>query len=101
MTGGNYPRAKGYRFERKVKNLLSNQGFFCVRQGKSAFPDLVVIGRDKTYLVECKVKKYISREEKEKLKEYKDKYNIIPLIAYNRNRKVVFCDLDYNNITFK
>lgn len=95
MTGGNFSRAKGYRFEQRVKHLLANQGFFCVRQGRSAFPDLVVITENKTYLIECKVNKYISKEERRKLIKYKKEYNIAPIIAYNKNGKVAFCDLDY------
>ncbi len=94
MTGGNFSRAKGYRFEQKVKHLLSSEGFFCVRQGKSAFPDLVAINK-KTYLIECKVNKYISKQEREALIDYEKKYNIIPIIAYNNNGKVEFCDLNY------
>lgn len=94
MTGGNYSRAKGYRFEQKVKHLLTNQGFFCVRQGRSVFPDLVAINK-KTYLIECKVNKYISKQEREVLLDYEKKYNIIPLIAYNNNGKVEFCSLEY------
>lgn len=95
MTGGNYSRAKGYRFEQKVKHFLIEQGFFCVRQGKSAFPDLVAITKKQVYMIECKVNKYISRQEREALVEYEKKYNIIPLIAYNDNGKVEFCDLNY------
>jgi len=95
MTGGNYSRAKGYRFEQKVKHFLITEGFFCVRQGKSAFPDLVAINKKQVYLIECKVNKYISKEERKKLIEYEKKYSIIPLIAYNDNGKVEFCDLNY------
>jgi len=95
MTGGNFSRAKGYRFEQKVKHLLSSEGFFCVRQGKSAFPDLVAINKKKVYLIECKVNKYISKQERKALLDYEKKYNIIPIIAYNNNGKVEFCDLEY------
>ena len=76
MTNKSY--AKGYRFERKVKKHFEDMGWYVVRQGKSAFPDLICIKNsgipDIVYsnfvkFVECKMNKYLSRKEKEDFKE--------------------------------
>jgi Holliday junction resolvase len=80
MTGGRSPYRKGYRFETRVRKYLESQGFLVIRQHGSAFPDLLAYPDPNGDLhlydtlgicfVECKVRKYLSREEKERFKPF-------------------------------
>ena len=96
-------KAKGSRFERKVKKMLEEKGYFVVKQSASIFPDLIVIAPFRVvYLIECKVAKYLSKEEKKRFDELK-KYGVCR-IAYpkkclhdKRKTEIVLCDLNYNN----
>ena len=66
-----------------MKKDLEKNGWYVVRQGKSAFPDLICIKKpDESWesiprefaevkFVECKMNKYLSKEEKEKIEELK------------------------------
>jgi len=104
MVGGSKPRRKGDNFERRVKKHLQELGFFCVRQPRSAFPDLIAI-RDymdftEVYFIECKMNKYISKEERTELNRLSKKFMIIPLIAYSDEREIRFCNLGYGKFTF-
>ena len=69
-------KAKGTRFERRAKKKLEDLGYYVVRnrqssfkcRGENQFPDLVAlrtIGQT-PMLIECKVAKYISKEERRK-----------------------------------
>lgn len=99
MVGGAKPRRKGDRFERQVKSFLEEQGFFCTRQPRSAFPDLIAI-KFGNYFIECKIQKYISRTERDDLKRLVSNYGGTALIAYKSNKnKISFCDLDYNEVS--
>ena len=104
MVGGSKPRKKGDNFERRVKKHLQELGFFCVRQPRSAFPDLIALryymDYIQVYFIECKMNKYTSKEEKEELNRLSQEFMIIPLIAYSENKKIRFCDLDYSEFTF-
>ena len=73
----------GYAFQNRVKKYLVKKGWNIITQPKSAFPDHLCWKlkslMHKSYeviFVECKVNKYLSRDEKEKatllLKENKD-----------------------------
>ena len=89
---------KGNTFENLVKNRLAVNGYFVVRQGRSAFPDLLAVNADKRILlIECKTNKHISNDERIRFKAL-EKYGEL-LIAYKHicdNRiMVTFCDLDY------
>lgn len=75
MSNKNY--MKGYRFEKEVQDHWENKGFHVVRQGKSAFPDLVCFkmedGEIELVIVECKAdggKGYLTPEERERAEEY-------------------------------
>lgn len=113
MTGSSY--AKGYRFERKTKKHLESKGWFVIRQGKSAFPDLIAIKNSdydsacKVRLIECKNQErpktyYLSRGEKDEFKEIKNKFPAIKCqVAYKiqdpddgRKKLIKFDDL-YEN----
>ena len=104
MKGGAAPRRKGDNFERRVKKYLQCLGFFCVRQPRSAFPDLVAIkqmlGHPINYCIECKMNKYISNDERSRLEHLGNIYFNKALIAYKGEEgKICFCDLNYDPIT--
>jgi len=89
-------KAKGSKFEREVKKALEKQGFFISKQSASRFPDLIGISPSQTiYFIECKVNKYISSTEKEKLLTQNYAY---PLVAYptieNRKKVINFKTVD-------
>lgn len=79
---------KGYRFERKVKKFLEEKGYFVIRQGKSSFPDLIAIKNKKVIFVECKINKYLSKKEKIKAEEIKEKTKYPFIVFYESNRKI-------------
>lgn len=56
--------AKGYRFEKRVQKHIQAGGWLVFRQGKSAFPDLICIKDGVLVFVECKMNKYLSKNEK-------------------------------------
>lgn len=69
----------GYSFERRVKNYFEERGCLVFRQGKSKFPDLIVIERPapgnyypNVIFVECKVNGYLNKEEKDKFEKMHD-----------------------------
>jgi Holliday junction resolvase len=86
-------RKKGDNFERKVKKYFQSLNFFVVRQSASAFPDLIVINSKVVYFIECKMNKYISKEEKQELIRLSNLGNC--LICYNEKGKIRFCDIYY------
>lgn len=68
MSGGRRPYKIGYAWECLVRKRLEERGYLVFRRHQSAFPDLICIPhRDKpqhVFFVECKKKKYLSKEEK-------------------------------------
>jgi len=56
MTGNHY--ARGARFERQLKHLLEQKGFYVIRAGKSGgdgvSPDLIALSTTKKFALECK-----------------------------------------------
>lgn len=93
MAGKKY--AKGYYFERRVKKHYEDLGFFVVRQGKSAFPDLIVV-KDALF-VECKNWKTIPKDPLKQLSGdeisgFKDIKKKLPhtkcFLAYNKDHKI-------------
>lgn len=98
--GGAAPRRKGDRFEYKVKKYLEYCGYWVRRAGKSSFPDLVAVtmlynSKILGFFIEVKMNKYISKEEKTKLKQLQDNYGLTSIIAYKKDKDISFCDLDY------
>jgi len=79
--------------EYKVRDILKTKGYFVVRQAKSTFPDLVALKGNEIVFIECKVNKYLSRKEKEKIKEIKEKVKCKFLVAYNDKGKVKFYEV--------
>jgi Holliday junction resolvase len=95
-------KVKGTVFERRVVGYLKNRGYYAIRQGSSRFPDIIAIklGCD-SLIIECKINKYISKEEKNKLKDMSTKYGTV-MVAYRdidpidkRKTKIIFTDLNY------
>jgi len=110
---------KGYNFQRRVLKHLTEKGFNCVVQPKSAFPDIVAwkpfvdsLGRslavntqtevgDKAYtsilipyyvtLIECKVNKYLNKKEKDAAKKILEEGRCNNFfVAYKDKRKLKF-----------
>jgi len=103
MAGGAAPRRKGDNFERLVKKLLISKGFFCVRQPRSAFPDLIAVRKivqsPELFFIECKMAKYLSKDERSDLKDLADKFAGRALVAYRGpDKEIYFCDLNNKNI---
>ena len=92
----------GYRFQRRAKDFLEKNGYRCVIQPRSKFPDIVAWSQDiyekqlfKVLLVECKVNKYLSKEEKLKAKKLiKDGTCSKFLVAYRDGRKLRFTEIE-------
>ena len=82
---------KGYRFERRVKQLLEDKGYIVFRQGKSAFPDLLVFGNDDFMMVECKYGQHpaISKEELNRFKQISEQTTAKLLIAKGKPRQPI------------
>ncbi len=83
---------KGYRFERRVKTYLEKKGYRVFRLAGSKPADLIAINNETIYIVECKSNKYIRKEAKTKLIELSKDTMAKPIIAINRNRKILFID---------
>ncbi len=97
-------RKKGSVFEYKVRDYLKELGCFVTRSTVSRFPDLIAItplvdqielsenkgnnpaiwAEPGVWFVECKSNKYLNRKEKKALKELRQKYDIVPFVAYPR-----------------
>ena len=120
----------GYNFQRRVVKHLVQNGFNCVVQPKSAFPDIIawkpfidaagnimslntqtIIEGKISYrqffpffvsMVECKVNKYLSKQEKEKAKTILEEGNCnVFVIAYRNKRKLEFQEMFLENKTPK
>ena len=84
----------GYQFEARCRKNLESQGFVVIRSGKSRFPDFVALRivegpvLPKIFFGECKVNKYISKEEKEKADEIKLKTKLPFLVFYRKDHKI-------------
>ena len=89
-------KAKGARFERRVKDKLIKEGWFVVRQAASTFPDLIGVKGNgvlsRVGFFECKSRKTsFSKREKNLLIFYKSNLSIEPYLCYplRKGRKVV------------
>ncbi len=102
QKGGAGPRRKGDCFERLVKKRLIEQGFFCIRQPRSAFPDLIAIRKGdsavEVLFIECKIGKYISAEERKALNSLAEDYGGTPMVCYKSEGGICFCTPDYGKI---
>jgi len=83
----------GYRFEYRCKKELESQGYIVIRSGKSRFPDFVALRNvsivlPKIFFGECKVNKYISKEEKNKADMIKLQTGLPFYVFYKENHKI-------------
>lgn len=113
----------GYNFQRRVVKYLEGQGFNTVVKPKSAFPDIIawttmknaegkhmlidtVLNREgKSYLkkfapfvvfaVECKVNKYLKKEEREEAVRLLNEHRVTSfLVAHRKGRKLLFYEIN-------
>lgn len=79
---------KGYRFQQRVKNYLERIGYFVMISPKSRFPDGVAVRNNNAFLFECKINKYLTKEEKRKVEWLRMFYNIPFIVFYRDGRKL-------------
>jgi len=94
----------GYRFQIRVKKHLESKGYMCIVQPRSAFPDIVAWRSEFSgfdiLLVECKVNKYLSKEEKQRMIDLIESERCSSfLVAYRKKRKMKF--QEYNDLNGK
>ena len=84
---------KGADFERRVKKLLRELGFYVVRSAGSRGAFDLIAFKCLVFGVQVKVsEKNLTVDEIDKAIEEAKPYNIIPLFAVRRGRKIVFLD---------
>ena len=89
------PYRRGYNFEMRTKRHLEKEGYLVWRNPKSKFPDLIAIMPPteeyglEVIFVECKVGKYLSKEEKLKAQGF-IKLGFPFMVAYRDGRKLKF-----------
>ena len=89
---------KGYRFERRVMELLKKAGCYSIRAGKSSFPDICAItGTGEPVFIECKNRakipfdpiKLLSKEEYRNALELVKANNTPFILAFNKKGKII------------
>ena len=88
----------GYNFERRIRLWLEKLGYFVIRSGKSKFPDGHAAGKFMPtpqfifpqFYFECKVNKYLDKEEKQRGLEIKEKTGLPFVVFYRKNRKILY-----------
>lgn len=89
------PYNRGRRFEYRVRDYLKRRGYYTVRSAKSGtITDLIALRDGKILLIQCKVDKYLKREEKEKLREAEEITKGLGIIAYREGRKLRFRNIE-------
>ncbi len=77
---------KGARFERQLKELLMERGFWVIRSGKSGVdglaPDLIVLSSTKKFALECKAWKAAPHFDKTKVQIMREFENITGIPFY-------------------
>jgi len=81
---------KGYRFQQRVKKILETKGMFVMLSPKSSFPDGIATDGNTTFFLECKMNKYLSKEEEEKGRELMKKYNTAFMVFWSDNKIIKF-----------
>jgi len=86
---------KGYRFERRIFSYFSNNGFYCVRSaGSHGVFDILAVYRGRIFGVQCKYDGRITKRERERITETAAEHEIIPLLAFVKNRRTWIKRLD-------
>lgn len=101
----------GYSFQRRVKKYLEKLNWNCIIHPRSAFPDIVAWKRKgftnsySLIMIECKVNKYLTKEEKEKAFDLLSNGKCGKFyVAYRTRKKLKFYEfgLDaYINLNYK
>lgn len=85
---------KGARFERQLKEMLRQKGFWVIRSSKSGVdglaPDLIALGSTRRFALECKAWKAGLHFDKEKvaiMREFENTTNIPFYIAWKQPRE--------------
>ena len=82
MTGGKAPAQAGTRFERRVRTLLENDGYFVIRTpGSRSAADLVAVKAGQVLFVQCKVNGRLDPEPWNILYDLCDTYGVVPVMA--------------------
>lgn len=107
----------GYNFQNRVKKYLQGKGWNSIAHPKSSFPDLMCWKGDSSILVsqfkeeetqirykvifvECKVNKYLTKEEKEKAAEIIKTMKCNNFyVAYRKGKKLLFYEFFENKTT--
>ncbi len=83
MGNGRSIKRKGLNFERKVKRILENQGYFVVRSaGSKGVADLVALSKTKKLLISCREKGNFTKTEKSLLLRKALEVNGQAVLAY-------------------
>jgi Holliday junction resolvase len=85
-----HPYKRGYAFERRVRLRLEKEGWFVVRQGKSAFPDLVCLKKGAIMFVECKVDGYLNPSDRKRLAEISTEVGAEAVLASRAGGRIIF-----------
>ncbi len=89
---------KGYKLERKVKDMLERDGWYVVRSAGSKKPDLIAAKDGKIVVIECKATSketlYLDKEEVKNLVDVSKHFNAQPMYAVKYNGKIYFFFLD-------
>lgn len=94
--GGRNPYRRGCHFQSRVKKALEADGWNVMVRPKSAFPDIlcwrrVQDGGFTVWMVECKVGKYLSKQEKEKIHKIGESVCDEFVVAWrDKNNKIIF-----------
>ncbi len=85
---------KGARFERQLKQMLREKGFWVIRSSKSGVdglaPDLIALGSTRRFALECKAWKaslHFSKPKVEIMKQFENTTNIPFYIAWKPPRE--------------
>jgi len=103
---------KGYRFERRVSAFFRGMGFYAMEsRGSKGLYDIIAIPPvesihypTKPLLIQAKTgqsSRVKARAAIPNMKEHSPKWNGIPLIAYNENRKIIIENLSGINMRFE
>lgn len=87
----------GYNFERRVRKMFEDNGFLVIRSGKSRFPDGIAVTKvyshpqnfPKVVIFECKVNKYLSKEEKLEAHRIFELTGLPLTVYYRKDRKLL------------
>ncbi len=85
---------KGYKLERKVKDMLERDGWYVIRSAGSKKPDLIAAKDGKVVVIECKSTSkqtlYLDKKEVKNLIDVSKHFNAQPMYAVKYARKIYF-----------